>query len=67
MRSAAQARVDSDGFVRGVCGAPQFNKPGISAEGQAFFDDGSRRRQTAPVARPIIKLMKTQSQTAKVN
>jgi unsaturated rhamnogalacturonyl hydrolase len=37
MRSAAQARVDNDGFVRGVCGAPQFNQPGISAEGQAFF------------------------------
>jgi hypothetical protein len=29
--------VDADGFVQGVCGAPGFNKPGISAEGQAFF------------------------------
>jgi rhamnogalacturonyl hydrolase YesR len=37
MRAAARAKVDSDGFVRGVCGAPQFNQPGISAEGQAFF------------------------------
>lgn len=27
----------SNGFVQGVCGAPDFNKPGISAEGQAFF------------------------------
>jgi unsaturated rhamnogalacturonyl hydrolase len=28
---------DCDGFVQGVAGAPSFNKPGISAEGQAFF------------------------------
>jgi rhamnogalacturonyl hydrolase YesR len=37
MRAAAQAKVDVDGFVRGVCGAPGFDRPGISAEGQAFF------------------------------
>ena len=37
MRAAARAKVDGDGFVRGVCGAPNFNQPGISAEGQAFF------------------------------
>jgi len=37
MRSAARAKVDTDGFVQGVCGAPNFSRPGISAEGQAFF------------------------------
>ena len=37
MRSAAQAKVDADGFVQGVCGAPNFARPGISAEGQSFF------------------------------
>jgi rhamnogalacturonyl hydrolase YesR len=37
MRSAARAKVDADGFVQGVCGAPNFSRPGISAEGQAFF------------------------------
>ena len=37
MRAAARAKVDGDGFVRGVCGAPRFDQPGISAEGQAFF------------------------------
>jgi unsaturated rhamnogalacturonyl hydrolase len=37
MRAAARAKVDSDGFVQGVCAAPLFASPGISAEGQAFF------------------------------
>jgi unsaturated rhamnogalacturonyl hydrolase len=37
MRAAARAKVDADGFVRGVCAAPLFDSPGISAEGQAFF------------------------------
>jgi rhamnogalacturonyl hydrolase YesR len=37
MRAAARAKVDRDGFVQGVCGAPNFNRPGISPEGQAFF------------------------------
>lgn len=37
MRSAARAKVDADGFVQGVCAAPLFSSPGISAEGQAFF------------------------------
>lgn len=37
MRAAARARVDRDGFVQGVCAAPLFSSPGISAEGQAFF------------------------------
>ena len=37
MRAAARARVDADGFVHQVCGAPGFNSPGISPEAQAFF------------------------------
>ena len=37
MRAAVRAKVDNLGFVQGVAGAPGFNKPGISTEGQAFF------------------------------
>jgi hypothetical protein len=37
MRAAARAKVDKFGFVQGVCGAPRFDRPGVSAEGQAFF------------------------------
>jgi unsaturated rhamnogalacturonyl hydrolase len=37
MRAAAHAKVDADGWVRDVCGAPTFDRPGIAAEGQAFF------------------------------
>ena len=37
MRAAARAKVDGEGFVQGVCGAPGFDRPGISPEGQAFF------------------------------
>jgi len=37
MRAAVRARVDRDGFVQGVCGAPGFDRPGVAAEGQAFF------------------------------
>ena len=37
MRAGARAKVDADGFVHGVCGAPFFDKPGLSTEGQAFF------------------------------
>src|ERR1035438_4859711 len=36
MRSAARAKMDAFGFVQGVCGAPEFDRPGISTEGQAF-------------------------------
>ena len=35
--SAALGKVDALGFVRDACGAPHFDKPGISPEGQAFF------------------------------
>jgi rhamnogalacturonyl hydrolase YesR len=37
MRKAAHSKVDSFGLVQGVCGAPNFNKSGTAAEGQAFF------------------------------
>jgi rhamnogalacturonyl hydrolase YesR len=37
MRAAVRAKVDRFGFVQGVAGAPGFNQPGISTEGQAFF------------------------------
>lgn len=37
MRATARARVDRDGFVQGVAGAPTFDRAGISTEAQAFF------------------------------
>ncbi|MFC2137328.1 glycoside hydrolase family 88 protein [Bacteroidota bacterium] len=37
MRAAANKKVDEFGYVKGVCGAPYFDKPGISVEGQAFY------------------------------
>jgi len=37
MRAAAQAKVDEFGFVRGVCGSPNFDRSGTATEGQAFF------------------------------
>lgn len=37
MRAAVRTKVDGLGFVQGVAGAPHFDQPGISAEGQAFF------------------------------
>lgn len=36
-RAAAYSMVDEYGFVRGVCGMPMFDHPGVAAEGQAFF------------------------------
>jgi rhamnogalacturonyl hydrolase YesR len=36
MRAAARAKMDELGFVEGVCSAPNFDRPGISTEGQAF-------------------------------
>ena len=51
MRSAALARVDDRGFVRGVCGAPSFDKPGVSPEGQAFHIlMEASRQQMEPVS-----------------
>jgi len=37
MREAAHAKVDEFGLVQGVCGAPNFDRPGTATEGQAFF------------------------------
>lgn len=37
MRKAVYSKVDAFGLVQGVCGAPDFNKPGTATEGQAFF------------------------------
>lgn len=37
MRAAAHAKVDPQGWVRDVCGSPDFDHPGTAAEGQAFF------------------------------
>jgi len=37
MRASARAKMDSFGYVQGVCGAPNFDRAGVAAEGQAFF------------------------------
>ena len=37
LRTEANDKVDSDGFVQQVCGAPDFSSPGTSPEGQAFY------------------------------
>jgi hypothetical protein len=36
MRDAARAKMDAFGYVQGVCGAPNFDLPGTSTEGQSF-------------------------------
>lgn len=36
MRTAARLKMDEHGFVQGACGAPNFDRPGISTEAQAF-------------------------------
>lgn len=37
MRGAANAKMNEWGFIADVCGAPSFDKPGYSPEGQAFY------------------------------
>jgi rhamnogalacturonyl hydrolase YesR len=37
MRRAARDKMDRYGFVHGVCGAPRFDRAGLSTEGQSFF------------------------------
>jgi rhamnogalacturonyl hydrolase YesR len=37
IRKAAHEKVDSYGYVHGVCGAPDFARSGSAVEGQAFF------------------------------
>ena len=36
MYRAARLMMDRDGFVQGACGAPNFDRPGVSTEAQAF-------------------------------
>jgi rhamnogalacturonyl hydrolase YesR len=36
MRAAARLKMDADGYVQGACGAPNFDRPGVSTEAQAF-------------------------------
>jgi unsaturated rhamnogalacturonyl hydrolase len=36
MRAAARRKMDAHGFVQGACSAPNFDRPGISTEAQAF-------------------------------
>lgn len=37
IRSAADARIDAYGFLSPVVGAPDFARPGLSAEAQAAY------------------------------
>jgi len=37
MREAVYQKIDEFGLVQGVCGAPNFDRPGTAAEGQSFF------------------------------
>ena len=37
MRKAAEAQEDDYGLIRECCGAPTFDKSGVSPEGQSFF------------------------------
>lgn len=37
LRAAANRKLDRFGLVRDVCGAPAFDRPGVSPEGQAFY------------------------------
>jgi rhamnogalacturonyl hydrolase YesR len=37
MRASARSKVDDYGYVRDVCGSPNFESAGTATEGQAFF------------------------------
>ena len=37
MRQAVRSKMDEQGYVQGVCGAPGFDHARVAAEGQAFF------------------------------
>ena len=37
LKQAAAGKVDRFGLVQGVCGSPHFDRPGVAAEGQAFY------------------------------
>jgi unsaturated rhamnogalacturonyl hydrolase len=53
MRAAARAKMDADGYVQGVCGAPNFDRPGLSTEGQSFCIMMEAAGARAESARPI--------------
>ena len=52
MRDAARAKMDAFGYVQGVCGAPGFDRPGTSTEGQAFCIMMEAAGSRAASARP---------------
>jgi len=37
MRKAANEHVDNLGYVQNVCGIPNFDRPYVAPEGQAFY------------------------------
>jgi unsaturated rhamnogalacturonyl hydrolase len=37
LKQAVAGKVDRFGLVQGVCGSPHFDRPGVAAEGQAFY------------------------------
>lgn len=50
MLTAARKKMDANGFVHGVCSAPNFNRPGNSTEGQSFcimMEAAAKRANTA--------------------
>jgi len=54
LRSAARGKMDAFGYVQGVCGAPGFDRPGTSTEGQAFcilMEVAGRRAEQAHSAK----------------
>jgi rhamnogalacturonyl hydrolase YesR len=54
MRSAARRKMDRFGYVQGVCGAPEFSRPGISTEGQSFcilMEAAGARAETSRAAK----------------
>ena len=62
MRAAAREQMDDFGLVQGVCGAPDFDRPGVATEGQAFcilMESAGRKLEqawaiSAPVDRQLI-------------
>jgi hypothetical protein len=37
MRKAANEHVDNPGYAQDVCGVPNFDRPYVAPEGQAFY------------------------------
>lgn len=50
--ATARTRLGPQGFVEGACGAPGFDRPGRSAEAQAFFLLAAAAERRAAGARP---------------